>query len=76
MRIIIILLTFISIYLIQENFMKRKEKYDNKYLKLYEKIKIPILVTCFVIISFELKCKMNKKEEVMVFLDQPKMDII
>lgn len=70
MNIIIILITFILVYIIQEYVVNKKEKYDNKYLKLYEKVKYPLFITSFIVLIYNLNCKIKTEKDIKVNLDQ------
>ena len=72
MILIIILLTLIIIFILQEKFIKNKKKYKNKYIKIYEEIKIPIFITCIVVIIQDLICNNSSKPELLLFMNQPK----
>lgn len=74
MNIIIILITFILVYIIQEYVVNKKEKYDNKYLKLYEKVKYPLFITSFIVLIYNLNCKIKTEKDIKVNLDQPFFD--
>lgn len=69
MNIIIILITFILVYVIQECFVNKKDKYDNKYLKLYEKVKYPLFITSFIVLIYNLNCRIKSDKEVKVYLN-------
>ena len=68
---IIILLTFIVTFLLQDRYFKNKKNYKNKNIKIYQELKIPIFMTCVVILIYDI---MNqKKPEISpgLFMTQP-----
>jgi hypothetical protein len=70
--IIIILILFIILFTIQECLFKNEKKYKNEYLDFYNKIKIPIFITCTITIIYIL-CEKNKKsKELDIYLSMPK----
>lgn len=68
---IIILLTFIVTFLLQDRYFKNKKNYKNKNIKMYQELKIPIFVTCVVVIIYDIMTQ--KKPEVFpeLFMKQP-----
>jgi len=58
---IIILLTFIVIFLIQDRYFKNKKKYKNKNIKIYQNLKIPIFLTCVITLIY-IFCTEKKPE--------------
>ena len=51
---IIILLTFIALLLLQDRYFKNKKNYKNKNIKIYQDLKIPIFITCFVVLIYDI----------------------
>ena len=58
--IIIILLTLIFSFIIQDKYIIDKNKYKNKYINFYQGIKRPIFITCFVVIIYTLLISENE----------------
>jgi len=72
MILLIILFIFIVTYLIQDKCFKNKKKYENKYIEYYQKIKIPLFISCIFGIILDLNNKSNKSDNYELFLSQPK----
>lgn len=69
---ILLLLTFIIIFLLQEKYFKNKKNYKNKIVKIYQEIKIPIFISCIVILIYIfINERMNKKTAPELFMKQP-----
>ena len=68
---IIILLTFIVTFLLQDRYFKNKKNYKNKNIKIYQELKIPIFITCIVVLFYDIMTQ--KKPEVFpdLFMKQP-----
>lgn len=60
---ILILLIFILTLLLQDRYFKNKKKYKNKNILIYQELKIPIFITCVIILIYD-------------FLSQEKPEII
>lgn len=54
MILIIILLTMIITLTIQNMYFKDKKKYKNKCIKVYQDFKIPIIVTCLTVLTYDV----------------------
>lgn len=69
---ILLLLTFIIIFLLQEKYFKNKKNYKNKIVKIYQEIKIPIFISCIVILIYIfINERMNKKTSPELFMKHP-----
>jgi len=68
---IIILLTFILSLLLQDRFFKNKKNYKNKYIKVYQNIKIPLFISFVVALIYDLINQENPEIEPSLFMTQP-----
>lgn len=68
---IIILLTLIVTLLLQEKFFKNKKNYKNKYIKVYQELKIPLFFTCIVVIMYDIMIQPKQQIEPSLFMTQP-----
>lgn len=69
---ILLLLTFIAIFLLQEKYFKNKKNYKNKIVKIYQGIKIPIFISCIVILIYIfINIKINKKTTPELYMKPP-----
>jgi len=71
MILIIILLTFIVTLLLQDRYFKNKKNYKNKNIKNYQELKIPIFITCIVILFYD--CMIQNKPDISpgLFMTHP-----
>jgi len=70
---IILLLTFIAVFLLQEKYFKNKKNYKNKMVKIYQDIKIPIFISSIVILIYIIITEKNKTDDTTpeLFMKQP-----
>ena len=68
---IIILLTLIVTLILQERFFKNKKNYKNKYIKVYQELKVPIFVTCIVVIIYDIMIQPKPEISPDLFMKQP-----
>ena len=71
MILIVVLLTLIITFILQEILFKNKNKYKNKCINIYQSVKIPIFITCIVIIIYTFCINEKKEEDVSLFMTQP-----
>ena len=68
---IIILLTFIVSFLLQDRYFKNKKNYKNKNIKIYQNLKIPIFITCVVVLVYDIITKEKPEMFPELFMKQP-----
>ena len=68
---IIILLTFIALLLLQDRYFKNKKNYKNKSIKIYQDLKIPIFITCIVVLVYDIMTQKKPEMSPDLFMKQP-----
>jgi hypothetical protein len=71
MTVIIILLTFIITLILQDRYFKNKKNYKNKNIKIYQELKIPIFVTCIVILIYDIIIQEEPEISPGLFMTHP-----
>lgn len=64
---LILLMTFIVVFIVQQNLITKKD-YNNKYEEIFDKIKVPIVITCFVGIAMTF---VGQKDDLIVHTTMP-----
>ena len=72
---ILILLIFILTLLLQDRYFKNKKKYKNKNILIYQELKIPIFITCVIVLIYDILSQ--EKPEIIpeIFMGGPEIFI-